>query len=198
MAQVDRISGLIGNLGLKPPCNCATTGPITLSGEQTVDEYVCTAADNGGLGARVLVKDQANPVDNGIWYCNAETWQRAPDWDDPRDVAQGTQVLVVGGTVNGGETFQILSANPITPGVSSVTLGLSTQTGAIRGIPSVAALKSLSTPTVPLIFIVGGYAALGDGGGGFYWWNAADNTADNGGTILQLNAGGAGRFNKLW
>jgi hypothetical protein len=65
-------------------------------------------------------------------------------------------------------------------------------------LDSIAALKALPVPNVPATYLVRGFAAAGDGGGGFYWWNAADVTADNGGTIIQLNAGGNGRFNKLF
>lgn len=65
-------------------------------------------------------------------------------------------------------------------------------------ISSIALLKALAVPAGPIVLLVTGYAAAGDGGGGFYWWNAADVTADNGGTVIQLNAGGNGRFNKLF
>lgn len=65
-------------------------------------------------------------------------------------------------------------------------------------LDSIAALKALPVPGAPVTYLVRGFAAAGDGGGGFYWWNAADVTADNGGTVIQLNAGGAGRFNKLF
>lgn len=65
-------------------------------------------------------------------------------------------------------------------------------------IDSVAALKGLAAPAGAITCLVRGYAAVGDGGGGFYWWNAADVTPDNAGTVIQLNAGGNGRFNKLF
>lgn len=115
MAQIDRISGYVGELGMKPPCNCATTAPIILSGEQTVDGYACTATDNNNLGTRVLVMNQANGVGNGIYYCNTLAWVRSPDFDGPRDVAQGTRVLVTGGTTQYENVFQVMSPNPVDP-----------------------------------------------------------------------------------
>ena len=66
-----------------------------------------------------------------------------------------------------------------------------------QALDSIAALKALAAPATSVTYLVRGFTAAGDGGGGFYWWNAADNTADNGGTVIQLNAGGVGRFNKL-
>ena len=54
MAQIDRNSGFVGELGMKAPCNCATTTAIALSGLMMVDGYPCTTTDNNGLGTRVL------------------------------------------------------------------------------------------------------------------------------------------------
>lgn len=68
----------------------------------------------------------------------------------------------------------------------------------VQVVDSIAALKALAGPSGAITVMVRGYAAIGDGGGGFYWWNSADMTADNGGTVIQLNAGGTGRFNKLF
>jgi hypothetical protein len=45
---------------------------------------------------------------------------------------------------------------------------------------------------------VRGYYAAGDGGGGTFRWNSGDGSADNGGTILQLSAGGGGRWNRIY
>lgn len=68
----------------------------------------------------------------------------------------------------------------------------------VQVIDTIALLKALAVPAVPVTYIVRGFAAKGDGGGGFYHWDSADVTADNGGTVIQLNVGGAGRFVKLF
>lgn len=65
-------------------------------------------------------------------------------------------------------------------------------------IDTMAALKAMGVPAGAITCLVRGYAAIGDGGGGYYWWNAADVTPDDAGTVIQLNAGGNGRFNKLF
>ena len=64
-------------------------------------------------------------------------------------------------------------------------------------IDTIAALKALAVPSTSVTYLVRGYYAVGDGGGGHYWWNSADATADNGGTVIALDVGGAGRFNLL-
>ena len=70
----------------------ATTENITLSGEQTIDG-ILTSTD------RVLVKDQTDPKENGIYVSAAGAWTRATDMDGAEEVA-GSFVFVTGGTVN--------------------------------------------------------------------------------------------------
>ena len=143
---------------------------------------------------------------------NAEAIARARDWIigmqatdggwGAFDAVNGTQVFVTSGHSLSTLYFSLTTPNPITIGSSNITFALipapssGAQTPYI--VDSIAVLKSILTPAAALTYIVRGFAAVGDGGGGFYWWNAADVTADNGGTVIQLNIGGAGRFNKLF
>ena len=63
----------------KQPCAVATLTNITLSGLQTIDGYVTLAGD------RVLVKNQSNAANNGIYLASASTWTRSLDansWDE--------------------------------------------------------------------------------------------------------------------
>ena len=64
-------------------------------------------------------------------------------------------------------------------------------------VQTMAALRALAVPTSLVTVLMLGFAAAGDGGWGIYWWNAGDTTADDGGTIIQPNAGGNGRWKKL-
>jgi hypothetical protein len=113
----DRIQGLIGDLGVKPPVRVATTAAITLSGEQTIDGVAVVAED------RVLVKDQSDTTTNGIYYCQASTWVRAPDFDGTRDALQGTLVVVAVGTANAGTIWRLTTASPVI-GTSNLTFSL--------------------------------------------------------------------------
>lgn len=81
---------------------CATTANITLSGEQTIDG-VTTSTD------RVLVKDQTDPAENGIYVSAAGAWSRATDMDTAGEVA-GTAISVKSGTANGDKAFATYSA----------------------------------------------------------------------------------------
>ncbi|MDF9616166.1 phage tail protein [Pseudomonas entomophila] len=91
----------------------ATTGPVTLSGLQTIDGVALMA------GARVLVKNQLAAKDNGLYQVAAGAWTRSSDADTDAKVTPGLLVLVEKGTVNGDGAWQLVSDGPITLGVSA-------------------------------------------------------------------------------
>jgi len=94
----------------------ATTGPVTLSGLQTVDGVALTA------GVRVLVKNQAAGKDNGLYQVVAGgAWTRSPDADASAKVTPGMLVLVERGTVNADSAWQLVTDAPITLGVTALT-----------------------------------------------------------------------------
>ena len=71
-SQLDSISA---GLDPKESVRAATTGNITLSAAQTIDNVVLVAGD------RVLVKDQTDPKENGIYIVQTGAWTRSPDAD---------------------------------------------------------------------------------------------------------------------
>ena len=99
MSTEDRVTGLIGFAGCKVPVLCATTAAITLSGEQTIDGQLTAAS-------RVLVKDQASSIDNGIYVSDSGAWSRAPDCDGPYDLRSGSLIPVFAGSVSGGAVYR--------------------------------------------------------------------------------------------
>lgn len=110
----DRLNGLSTSVAIKPPCRVATTANITLYGEQTIDSVAVVEGD------RVLVKDQTNAWENGIYVAATGTWTRAKDFDGNRDVVQGTIVLVRPATT-GTLFYEVQTANPIVIGTSNIT-----------------------------------------------------------------------------
>lgn len=84
------------------PVACATTANITLSGEQTIDGET-TSTD------RVLVMNQTDPAENGIYVSAAGAWSRATDIDASAEV-NGTLISVKAGTANGLRTFVTYSS----------------------------------------------------------------------------------------
>lgn len=97
----DRLDGISTSTAVKPPCRVATTANITLSGLQTIDGVTVAAND------RVLVKDQTDATENGIWRAQSGAWTRALDFNGTRDVVGGTQVSVNSGAVNENSYWRV-------------------------------------------------------------------------------------------
>lgn len=110
----DRIDGLTTSVAVKAPCRTATTLAIGLSGLQTVGGIALVDGD------RVLVKDQADTTQNGIYVARTTAWERARDFDGSRDIVNGTLVVVLS---SGNDIlFKAGSASsPIVVGSSSIT-----------------------------------------------------------------------------
>ena len=92
-------------------CRVATTANITIStalnNADTLDGISLATNDV------VLVKNQTDATENGIYIADSSSWDRAPDFDGNNDVAKGSIIYVHSGTANSG--FWILStADPIT------------------------------------------------------------------------------------
>ena len=120
----DRLAGATTSLAVKAPVRAATTANITLSGEQTIDGVSVVADD------RVLVKDQTDGIENGIYYAASGAWVRAIDFDGTRDVKSGTVIVVAGGTVATGLLYRISTADDITIGTTSIAFAAMTVSSA--------------------------------------------------------------------
>ena len=121
-AYVDAVaSGLVP----KDSVDLATTptdGNIDLStgGLLEIDGVQTTA------GMRVLVKNQTNPIENGIYVVAAGEWLRAVDFDGaPQgEVSQGNLVPVTSGVTLHGTVWVVTSVNPIIVGDDPITFTL--------------------------------------------------------------------------
>jgi hypothetical protein len=96
----------------------ATTANLTLSAPQTIDGVSVTA------GQRVLVKNQATALQNGIYVVGVGAWSRADDADDGTEFAAGTIISVSEGTVNGGKVFRVSNTGAITINTTALTFDL--------------------------------------------------------------------------
>lgn len=77
----------------KKSVRVATTGNVTLSGIPTIDGVTMGDAEE------ILVKNQTNPAQNGIYWVQVGAWARRPDLDTWGEVP-GAFVFVEEGTVN--------------------------------------------------------------------------------------------------
>jgi len=114
LATKQYVDNVARGLDWKESARAATTAAITLSGTQTVDGVALVAND------RVLVKDQASALTNGIYVVAAGAWTRAADADTSAEVSSGMAVTVTEGTVNGDKTFILTTNDPITLGTTAL------------------------------------------------------------------------------
>jgi hypothetical protein len=111
------VDALASGLHPKQAVRVATTGSnITLSGLLTIDGVTLSPLD------RVLVKDQTNPVNNGIYVASAGAWTRASDFDGTPfgEVESGDFVYVIDGTINGTTSWIVITPNPINVGTTPI------------------------------------------------------------------------------
>lgn len=125
-STTDRRIGLTADKSYKVPVTAATTANITLAGEQTIDGVAVLAINAAGYPDRVLVKDQTDPIENGIWDVATGPWTRSLDANTTQDLVKGSQVLIAGGTQL-NQIYAISTTNPIIPGVSAINFILVTQ-----------------------------------------------------------------------
>ncbi len=109
-AYVDSIAQ---GLRWKEPARVATTGNITLSGLQTIDG-VSVAEGN-----RVLVINQTNATENGIYVASSGSWSRSGDADTGSELVSAA-LFVSEGTTNGDKGF-VCTNNEIIIGTTNIT-----------------------------------------------------------------------------
>lgn len=192
-ATTDRRIGLTGDKGIKVPVTAATTVNIVLSGEQTIDGVAVHALNAASYPDRVLVKNQTNPIDNGIWDVSTGSWTRSLDANGSQDWANGSIVRINGGS-QGGQIWAINSGDPVSPGQSVITFvqavtsdvsvlsygGTSLSSILLNSlgkvVSSMAALRAVDTTKYTQFFRTGYYAA-GDGSAAEHYLDPSDTTS---------------------
>lgn len=134
--QVDRLDGLSSSVAYKGPCKVATTANITLSGAQTIDSVSVVSDD------RVLVKDQTDPRENGIYVASTGLWRRAKDFSNNRDIMQGTRVAVVSGS-SANREYAVTTIDPVNIGTSNMTFERTLSSA--RYVATLADIKAIDT-----------------------------------------------------
>lgn len=151
---IDRLAGLSSAAGIKGPCAVATTTNITLAGEQTIDGVLTSSS-------RVLVKNQTDQTQNGIWYSSSTDWTRSPDFSRTDDVVTGTQVRVVSGSGAGiyvlttAGTISFDTSNIVFTKDTALTAGLWDAIAAKGNDIATATSINLSSPSGPIVSLTG-------------------------------------------
>jgi hypothetical protein len=111
------VDNLATGLSWKTAVRAATTANITLSGTQTVDGVALQVGD------RILVKNQTDATENGIYIVAAGAWARAEDANTGTELWGSAVYTQSGGVVNGGTQWANSNSSAITIGVTNITFG---------------------------------------------------------------------------
>jgi hypothetical protein len=98
LSELNNFSEEVNELGYKSPVTAATTENISLFGLPTIDGRALLANN------RVLVKNQTNTSQNGIYTAGPSNWVRSSDMDSSVKVS-GAFVPVVYGNSQGGRVY---------------------------------------------------------------------------------------------
>lgn len=117
-----QVQDYIAGLDMKDAVRVATTGPITLSGLQTIEGVALAAGDP------VLVKNQADGTTNGIYVVASGAWPRRGDANTSAELTAGLAVTVLEGTTKGTGTaltapllYTLSNTGTITIGTTSLS-----------------------------------------------------------------------------
>jgi len=125
--SIDRIAGVRTTTAIKAPALVATTANITLSGEQTIDDIAVVAGD------RVLVKDQTDGTENGLWDVATGAWSRSRDFNSDNEITEGTVIYINRGTTNQNIQVRLDTADP-SIGVTNLVFEIVTGTASVTSV----------------------------------------------------------------
>mgnify|MGYP001363086323 CR=1 FL=1 len=125
IASKTYVDSVAQGLSVSDAVAVATTANITLSGEQTIDGVTTSTS-------RVLVKNQTDGKENGIYVSASGAWARASDMnsDNPNEFP-GTFVFVSGGTTNADLGFVCTVDTDFDLGTDDVTFSQFSSAGHI-------------------------------------------------------------------
>ena len=178
--------------GDKEPVRAASTANLALSGLVTVDGVALVT------GNRVLVKNQTDATQNGIYTASEGIWQRASDSNTSRTLIAGMKVAVQEGNTYANDVWRLVTDRPDL-GTDDVEFALFINSALVADVNALvaqaaasaaaAAVSAASAQAAAATFMAfdtrtaataatipssvthistNGYFALGDGGGGEY------------------------------
>jgi hypothetical protein len=102
------VDSVATGLAIKASCRLATTGNVTLgSPPSTIDSVTIVTND------RILVKDQTDAAQNGIYTYNGTSLVRSSDADTSGEVTSGMFTFITEGTINSNRGYVLSTPAPI-------------------------------------------------------------------------------------
>lgn len=187
LAVPGQVAEMLSSQDFKNSVVAATTGNITLSGLMSLDGKAIP------VNGRVLVKDQTNPVENGIYLAKVTAWVRAADAVGTY-LSTGNMVLVDGGDTQAGHIYRLATEGTITPGTTAqvwkdITPNASTLE---RGLARAATKEEVAAGSSTNLFVspkeLAEYAGLGEKNTLATVGNGTSLVKGKDGTTLQIKA----------
>lgn len=129
----DYVDAVAAGLKVKQAARAGTTGNVTLAGGAPNVLDTVTLA----LNDRILVKDQADQKENGIYYVSTlgtgsnGTWTRTTDANTGVLLSTGTYIFVASGSANVNAAYTMVTQGTITIGTSNIQWALYSQVSSI-------------------------------------------------------------------
>ena len=166
---------------------------VSINGDEVDcwDDVILNAFD------RVLLTEQDNAAENGVWVYrgSGQALIRAADFDNLTGIFTGTTIFVGEGTLNGGSTYQIDTANPIVVGTTEIVITQRTNKNnhAVNNLPK-------NTTSGLIARTEYGSAALRSIDSATSWITITNADAKNGNptintSTIPVTSGGTGRTN---
>ena len=110
------VDGVAQGLDVKASCKLATSSNLSsLSGTSNgIDGQAISVGD------RILVKDQTDASENGIYVVASGAWSRAADFDDSTSVTPGAFVFVEQGNTQADNGYVVVSNGSINVGTDDI------------------------------------------------------------------------------
>jgi phage-related tail fiber protein len=121
------VDGLIQGIKARTGADVATTTNITRSGLQTIDGITLTA------GMRVLVKDQTNAAQNGVFIAATGDWARADEYDEGTEFDGAIFVFVQKGSTQADTGWILDTDAAVTIGTTALNFTQFSRAGVTEG-----------------------------------------------------------------
>lgn len=169
------VDSLSAGLSVRGSCTAATTTALTATyangasgvGATLTNATTMAAFSIDGVsptvGQRVLIKDQASQLQNGIYTVTtvgsgAVNWvlTRATDYDTTAEVFAGTYTIITSGTVNSTNMFVMTQTGTITMGTTAIVFSAFNSAANISVTAPITKVGNLIALTTPLAATYGG------------------------------------------
>lgn len=111
-----RLLEIPSGINIKDPVKVATTTNIMLTGLQTIDTVSLVVGD------RVLVKNQSNKTQNGVYIVSETAWTRADELNEAGELIHGVFYYVIDGEINAASGWMLDLYNIANPTIGTTNL----------------------------------------------------------------------------